>query len=77
MEREIIEYGTKVNVKVMTASKSLISVVGDNGQGYLLLGHGIKDLPKIGELGQITFVKSNTQFKGHWHYESDNSTTQL
>jgi hypothetical protein len=34
--------------------------------------YGIKDLPKEGDLGKITFMKSNNQMNGYWHYEGVN-----
>lgn len=70
MEGKIIEYGTQHKVKVLSASKNLITVVDENREGYLLIGHGIKELPKIGDMGKITFVKSNRPSNGHWHYEA-------
>lgn len=69
METKTIEYGTQHQVKVLSATKQLITVLGDDGEGYLLVGHGIEDLPKEGDKGKITFVKSDTQFKGYWRYE--------
>lgn len=70
MEKKIIQYGTQHKCKVLSATHKLIVVVGDDGEGYLLVGHGIKDLPKEGDDGKIIFVKSNTPFEGHWNYES-------
>jgi hypothetical protein len=69
MEKKIIEYGTQHKCKVLSATEKLITVVGDDGEGYMLMGHGIKKLPKEGDNGKITFIKSNTPFKGYWHYE--------
>jgi hypothetical protein len=69
MEKKIIDYGTEHQVKVLSATEKLITVVDENGEGYLLVGHGLKELPKVGDIGKITFIKSNTPFNGHWHYE--------
>jgi hypothetical protein len=73
MEKKIIEYGTQYKCKVLSATDKLITVVDDNGEGYLLMGHGIKDLPKEGDLGKITFMKSNNQMNGYWHYDGMDS----
>ena len=69
MEKKVIEYGTEHKVKVLSATDEIITVVADNGEGYMLVGHGIKELPKEGDSGKITFVKSDTPFNGHWHFE--------
>ena len=69
MEKKIIDYGTERQVKVLSATEKLIIVVDENGEAYLLVGHGIKELPKADDVGKITFIKSNTPFNGHWHYE--------
>jgi len=72
MEKKIIYYGTEHQVKVLSATENVITVVDENGEGYVLLGHGT-ELPKVGDVGKITFIKSNTPMNGHWHYESINS----
>lgn len=71
MKSKIIEYGTKHQVTVLTATDRLITVVDENGEGYLLMGHGLKELPKVGEEGIITFVKNNGPTNGHWQYEKN------
>ncbi len=69
MDSKIVEYGTQHKVKVLSASPVLIVVKDDNGEGYLLVGHGIRELPQEGDTGKITFIKSNNPLNGHWHYE--------
>ena len=69
MEKNIIEYGTEHKVKVLSATDTLITVVDENGEGYLLLGHEVEELPKVGDSGKITFVKNDMPFNGHWHFE--------
>lgn len=69
MKTKQIEYGTTFNVTVISASKQLIAVVADeNNEGYLLMGHGISDLPKPDSKGTIIFTKSNGMTKGYWHF---------
>lgn len=69
MNKKIIEYGTQHKVKVVQASAQLITVVDQNNEGYLLIGHGMIELPGLGEIGTITFTKSNTPLNGYWAYE--------
>lgn len=69
METRKIEYGTQHHVEVVSATNSLITVVDESGEGYLLLNHGMKILPKIGEKGRIVFMKSDTLFNGYCKYE--------
>lgn len=69
MEKKVIEYGTQHKVKVLSATDKLITVVDENGEGYFLIGHGITELPKEGDLGKITFIENDTPLKGYWHYE--------
>ena len=71
MEKKIIDYGTEHQVKVLSATPTLIIVVDENGEAYLLVGHGIKELPKADDTGKITFIKSDTPMNGHWHYEKN------
>jgi len=71
MEKKIINYGTEHQVKVLSATDKLITVVDENGEGYLLVGHGIKELPKINDGGKITFVKSDSPLNGYWHFTKD------
>lgn len=80
MNTKIIELGTQHNVKVLSATKNLIALHGDDGEGYLLAYRGIKELPKEGDSGTITFIKNenpkdtlqDTRLRvnnGYWHYE--------
>ncbi len=69
MDKKTIEYGTQHKVKVLSATDEIITVVADNGEGYLLIGHSVMELPKEGDTGKITFIKSNTPNNGHWHFE--------
>lgn len=69
MKNKIIEYGTQHKCKVLSVTENIIAVLGEDGEGYMLMGHGIKDLPKEGDTGKITFVKNNNSLQGYWHYE--------
>lgn len=72
IQTKVIPYGTVHKVKVINASKKVLTVVGDDGGGYLLIGHGIDPLPEINELGTITFVKIDNAVKGCWIYNKAN-----
>lgn len=71
MKTKTIEYGTVVDVEVISATDKLITVVDDKNEGYLLMGHGLKELPKEGDKGKITFVKSNNRTAGYWDYKGN------
>lgn len=70
MKTKTIEYGTQHNCEVISATEKLIVVVGDDGEGYVLMYHGLKALPVPGDKGKITFVKSTGPMKGHWQYSA-------
>lgn len=68
MEKKIIPYGTERPVTVGSSDAKMIFVVGDDdNEGYFLIGHGIKDLPKSGDKGKIVFEKGGPM-KGYWQY---------
>lgn len=68
MKEKIVKYGTRVNVKVLQASKSLIAVAGGEPvEGYLLMGHGVINLPKVDDEGYIIFEKGGPN-GGYWNY---------
>lgn len=73
MKKVIVQYGTTHRVRVLSASRALISVVAlDNDkEAYMLMGHGIYKLPEIGDTGTITFTRHNGPTKGYWHFKAD------
>lgn len=71
MKTKTVDYGTEHQVKVLSATDQLITVVDENGEGYILLNHGIKELPEVDDVGKITFVKSSSPLHGHWHFQKD------
>ncbi len=77
MEKKIIEYGTTHEVTVIESNNKVVIVVDENNEGYILMGHGINPLPKVNDKGQITFIKSNTPFNGHWHFDNYESIQTL
>ncbi len=71
MENKTIEYGTERKVTVLSATDTLITAVDENNEGYLLVGHGIKDLPKEGDTGRVVFTEiRNPLIKGYWKYQT-------
>ena len=68
MQERIFEYGTKVNVEVVSSNKNLVAVADFNEprEGYILLGHGLTILPNKGDKGYIVFERDNR--RGHWQY---------
>lgn len=69
MEEKTVKYGEKRSVVVESADKNLIVVVDKSiNEGFVLMFHGLKTLPKKGDKGIIVFEKDN--HKGHWQYYS-------
>lgn len=72
MEKKVIPYGTEYQVEVESANERLITVIARSiSEGFFLMGHGIKDLPKPGDKGKIVFTKGGPM-KGYWKYYPSN-----
>lgn len=72
MKEKIVDYGTEHPVKILSASKQLVAChATDIGEGFLLLGHGLSQLPKVGDKGKIIFERDNR--RGHWQYYPQNN----
>lgn len=68
MKQKVIPFGETHPVKVIKASKSLIIVhATDNNQAYVLIHHGIQNLPVKEENGTIEF-KMGGPTGGYWHF---------
>lgn len=68
MQEKIIPFGEEHPVKVISSDKNMITChATDNNEGYILLGHGMEQLPKIGEIGKIVFEKGGPK-GGYWQY---------
>jgi len=66
---KVFKYGTTYKAVVVSADKNIIAVYTDDTptrEGFLLLGHGIIDLPVKGDIGKIVFERDNRQ--GHWQW---------
>lgn len=68
MEAKKIPFGTTVGVIVRSASKRALIVHGDDGEGYILIYHGLDPLPPVDEVGKITFTKQSQYPFGFWQY---------
>lgn len=67
MKEKLIEYGTTHNVYVTSATKNIIGVVcPEIKEGFLLIGHGLTDLPEVNDKGKIVFERD--QRRGHWQW---------
>lgn len=75
MKKLIVQYGSTQRVRVISASRALISVVAldDDKEAYMLMGHGMDkdELPEVGDTGTITFTRHNGPTKGYWHFKAD------
>jgi hypothetical protein len=73
MISKVIPYGTTHEVVIESSTPTLIVARGiNNNEGFMLMFHGLTDLPPVGEKGTVTFVENNGPSKGHWKYESKN-----
>lgn len=68
METKVIPFGTERAAFVVRATKDTIIVHASDGQGYVLLAHGLDPLPPVGETGTITFTQGGPM-GGYWKYE--------
>jgi len=67
MLKKIIPYGTKHQVTVLSASKHVIAVHASGiNEGFLLIGHGVENLPQQGDKGKIIFERDTRA--GHWEW---------
>ena len=67
MKEKFVDYGTVHKVEVISSSKHFIACHSkDINEGFILIGHGIEDLPKVGDVGKVVFERDNR--RGHWQY---------
>lgn len=67
MQEKVIDYGTSHEVEVDSATSSMMIVLGTEvRKAFVLLGHGLKDLPKKGDKGTIIFERDSK--RGHWQW---------
>lgn len=56
------------NVTVASADKKVIIATGDEiKEGFILIGHGMKDLPCKGDKGKVVFESGGIK-GGYWQY---------
>lgn len=71
MLERVFEYGAEYKAEVISSSKAVIGVhATEINEGFLLLGHGIEQLPKVGDKCKIVFEKDGR--RGHWEWYPDN-----
>lgn len=68
MEKKVIAYWTRLGCTVIDSAPNMVTVEVDKKEVYFLMGHGLKELPKVGDVGMITFLKSQREPFGFWHY---------
>lgn len=69
MKTKTWPYGTEYKAEVMTVNKMLMAVhCPEIDEGFMLIGHGIKKLPKEGEIGKIIFTKGGPT-GGYWQWQ--------
>lgn len=67
MKERKFEYGETFQVEVISASSGLVAVHAyEINEGFLLMSHGMVDLPAPGDKGKIIFERDN--YRGHWQY---------
>ncbi len=71
MKEKIVPFGETHPVYVLESSKSMIVVhATDVGEGFVLVGHGISDLPAKETKGKIVFEKGGPM-GGYWKFYPD------
>lgn len=74
MKKRTWEYGTKYAVVVVSAdSKLMVMHSKEINEGFMLMNHGEKILPKCGDFGIITFTKGGPT-GGYWKWQPIDST---
>ncbi len=71
MEKKVIPYGTKVGCTVTGVGDLMLAVVGDDGEGYIMIGGHLDPKPKEGDRGTITFLEIDREPFGYWSYEPE------
>jgi len=73
MQKRTWTYGTELDVKVFSATKTDIVVICEKiNEGFILVNHGVKDLPKKDDEGKIIFTKGGPT-GGYWSWKPANS----
>jgi hypothetical protein len=67
MKERGVNYGEKRDVTVESADDVAIICIDKSAkEGFVLMYHGLKTLPKVGDEGRIVFERDNR--RGHWQY---------
>ena len=71
MQEKVVPFGTKYKVTVESADDKIVMVVADEiKEGFILMGHGLKKLPKHGDKGLIVFERGGVK-GGYWQYYAE------
>jgi hypothetical protein len=67
MNKKIVGYGTTYYVEVEHAdAKCIVCIAKSISEGFVLLYHGLKNIPKKNDKGKIVFERDKSS--GHWQY---------
>lgn len=67
MKQKIIDYGATYQVVIESAdAKCIICIAPSINEGFILLHHGLINIPNKGDKGKIIFERDKE--KGHWQY---------
>lgn len=70
MKEKIVDYGTEHPIKIIHGDKNVITgVATDINEGFVVIGHGLKEIPNEGDLGKIIFERDKN--RGHWQFYPD------
>lgn len=76
MQKQVIQFGTTHEVTVMSASAMMITVHAPLiNEAFILMGHGMKELPKEGDKGAIKFEPGGPA-GGYWKYYTEETYKQ-
>lgn len=75
MKEKLVIYGTKHKVVVLSADYDMIIChAHEINEGFALLFHGKKIIPKEGDTGEIEFVRDGK--RGHWEFTPKTEPTK-
>ncbi len=69
MQERIVDYGTTHDVTIQSSSHVVIIAVDESiNEAFVLMYHGMTQLPTVGDKGKIIFVRNNRR---HWQFYPD------
>lgn len=72
LQKRTWPYGTKKNVEVVDVAGSVLALIDDNEEGFLLMWPQVESAPAKGDRGMITFTEGGPT-GGYWKYEASNT----